>query len=190
MSFTLWKGYSAVSDEWELVRAACGLCSSPRGCCSTGWKARDDSGLLAADPQRTWAHHKDLPECPEHRRLWDHWRRLLHLHRSESPRTDHSSHHCGVFLTWKMKYKWTDGKPTGVHSQLRGSLSLPGLNPRPCLVSQTQTSKLKGSHRSNYRSVNSTSRKHVFWLLTYVYAFLGFLLRRHICKQLYIIIFY
>lgn len=115
MCFALCGGWTGA------VYSSCGLCFSPGGCRSTGWKARDDSRHLAADPQRTGPHHEDLPERPDRWRLWDSWRRLLHLHRSESPRTDLSSYHCGVFLTWKMKYKWIDGKPTCVHNRLQGS---------------------------------------------------------------------
>lgn len=56
------------------------------------------------DPQRARTHHKNLPERHDSWRLWDHWRRILHLHCPESPRTDHSCYHCWIFLTWKMEY--------------------------------------------------------------------------------------
>lgn len=69
-----------------------------------GRKARDNSRQLEADPQRTGAYHKNLPEHHDNRRLWDHWCRILYLHCSESPRGDYSCYHCWVFLTWQMKY--------------------------------------------------------------------------------------
>lgn len=104
MYFALWKAHRTALGGWELFIAACRWCFSPCGCRSTGWKAREDPRHLEADPQRARTHHKNLPERHDSWRLWDHWRRILHLHCPESPRTHHSRYHCWIFLTWKMEY--------------------------------------------------------------------------------------
>lgn len=152
----------------------CPYCFSLCVCRSAGWEARDHPGHMEADPQGAHTHHPDIPECLHSGGLWDHWCRILYLHGSESPRTDYSSHHCWVFLTWKNEAEWTAGKPVSAHNQLWGAFDLCSARgwwkePKPilCLLRQTQISAEKEILWSKNRSVNSPNRKHVLLLLTF-----------------------